>query len=139
MVIRERLPLLPAHPNRGFAVGLGLAITGHLALGAWIVSQTFHPFNLIQVQAPPPPIDAKTLTLESPKPAPPLPRPVSNRVHAPAGPVVHTSHLPATAAKATSVATTTMTMPFADLTGGGAPQLVAPPSLPHSVTNPDWL
>jgi periplasmic protein TonB len=140
MVSRERLPLALPHLNRGFAIALGLAIAGHLALGAWIVSQTFHPFNLTQVQAPTPPIDAQTLTLERPKPAPPPPRPVSNRVHAPARSVaVDTPRLPATAAKATTAAAATMTTPFADLAGTGAPQLLAPPSLPHAVTNPNWL
>jgi protein TonB len=140
MVIRERLPFAQTRLNRGFAIGLGLAITGHLALGAWIVSQTFHPFNLTQVQAPTPPIDVQTLTLERPQPAPPPPRPVTNRVHAPAGPVVvDTPRLPAPVAKATSAATTTMTTPFADLAGTGGPQSLATPSFPHAVTNPDWL
>src|SRR5258708_1162871 len=140
MVIRERLPLAPARLNRGFAMGLGVAIAGQLALGAWIVSQTFHPFKLTEVQARTPPIDVQTLTLERPKPAPPPPRPVTNRVRAPAGPVVvDTLRLPATAAKATSVAIATMTTPFADLGGAVRPQLLAPPSLPHAVTNPDWL
>ncbi len=133
-MIRERLP------KRGFAIGVGLAIAGHLALGAWIVSQTFHPFDLTQIQAPTPPIDAQTLTLERPRPAPPPPRPVSNRVHAPDGPVVvDTPRLPATAVKATTVATAAMTTPFAELAGTGATQLTAPPNLPHAVTNPDWL
>ena len=140
MVFQAYLPMSSARSNRGFAVGLGLAVAGHLALGAWIVSQTFHPFNLVTAEPPSPPIDIQTLTLEKPKPAPPIAHPQPNRVHAPPGRVtVETPRLPATATKLTTVTTTTTISPFGDLAGSGGPQLMTLPSLTHSLTNPDWL
>jgi protein TonB len=140
MMIRAYLPLSSARSNRGFAVGLGLAVAGHLALGVWIVSQTFHPFNLAAPEAPSPPIDIQTVTLEKPHPVPPTPHPLTNRLHAPPGPVaVDTPRLPANTAKLASVSAVTTTSPFADISGSGGLQLTSPQTIVHTLTNPDWL
>ena len=59
--------------SRGFVIGLGLAAAGHVALGAWIVSQTFHPIDLTQIATPTPPISVQTVTLEPPRATPATP------------------------------------------------------------------
>ena len=139
MVIRAYLPVSSARSNRGFAIGLSLAVAGHIALGAWIVSQTFHPFNLARPDTPSPPMDFQTLTLEPSHPAPPTSHTQSSRVHTPAGPVtVNTERLAVTTAKQTNVTSTTTISPFGDVSGTG-PQLLTIPSLSHALTNPDWL
>ena len=93
MVIRQSPQFLTDPPagraSRGLLVGLALAGAGHLALGAWIVSQTFHPLNLSQVGPEAPPMTVQTVTLEPAKPAPATPQHAAtqNQVHASSAPI----------------------------------------------------
>jgi protein TonB len=105
----------------------------------WIVSQTFHPLSLAQSEAPSPPIEVQTVTLQKLQPAQPVSRPPSNQVHAPATqPPIDAPILPTAVVKAPAATTTTVT-PFVDTTGIGTTTLAPPPTLPQTITDPDWL
>jgi protein TonB len=142
MVIRQaHSPFDP--PVRKYSPGLLLALVaagaGHVALIAWVVSQTFLPLDLTTAESPSPPMDVQTVTLEPPKPAPPTPqRAVSTQVHDPATtPPRAVETLPATPQR-TSLAGTTA-IPLLDTSGVSRTTLVLPPALPHTITNPEWL
>ena len=144
MVIRPSPHFLFDPPNtrysRGMFVGLGLAAAGHVALGVWIVSQTFQPFSLTQSEMPSPPMVFQTLTLEPPRPVDKVPpHTAPSPVHAPATPTPRMlPTLPAVGARTVAEATITVS-PF---TGGadlGPTQLSVPVSVSHALTNPAWL
>ena len=63
-------------------IALSLAAAGHIGLGAWLLSQIFLPASPAQTDLRSPPMDWRTITLESPKPAMPNASPLSNAVHA---------------------------------------------------------
>jgi len=119
------------------AVALGAAGVGHVALALWLLTQTFHPANLPQSEAPTPPMDFRTITLPKPQPATSSQPAQSNKVHTPTQPVVaRTETLPVvtTPDQPAVVVTTT---PFAD--GLRQATLSTLPSILHTLTNPDWL
>jgi protein TonB len=120
-------------------LALGGAAAGHIALIAWVVSQTFLPMNLTPTEQPSPPIDVQTITLEPPKPAPTdLPHAPASPVHTPATvPPTTVAHLPAVLQQTPLLATPVI--PRLDTSGAGTATLDLPPALPHTITNPEWL
>ena len=98
MVIRQPLlspwlaPALAAHPRGrkrwGPTIAVGASIGVHVAVGVYVVTATFHPFNLAQPPGESPPINVRTITLEPPKPKPVQQTVASapSNVHAPASP-----------------------------------------------------
>jgi len=147
MVIRQPLYGFPAATaprpvsrNRDRTIAIGLSVAVHLMIGVYIVTATFHPFNLGEAEPGSPPIDAQTIIFNPPKPlpAPTIKTPVPTNTHD-AGPVVHTvDTVPLQVAHETHADTVTMS-PF------GAPDVVEgvklglPPVGPVAITNPDWL
>jgi len=150
MVIRQPLPspwlasAPAAHPRGrkrwGPTIAVGASIGVHIVIGAYIVTTTFHPFNLAQTPESPP-INIRTITLEPPKPDPVRPNAASapSNVHAPASPtpvIVDTLPAPLSLTHPTDSIDTS---PFQIGTGIGPGDLQNPPSGPMAITDPEWL
>ena len=157
MVIRQPLHrfltphgLLPprdptAHPHGrkrlGRTIAIGASVGVHVAIGAYIVTATFHPFNLAQPQEASPTINMQTITLEKQRPAPtPQPTaPAPSNVHAPATPTpVDVQPLPANPAP-TQTFSPISTTPFLNGDGVGKIDLAPPRMDPVAITDPEWL
>ncbi len=135
---------LQSHPafrtqTKARAAGLALAAVGHGALILWLVSQTFRPPNLVDNTPPPSPMTIQTLDLTPPQPAPKSPVvPANNNVHAAPTPVDQTvKTLPVRVATIKATGPVSVN-PFVNPGVGGAP-ILAPPTLPHVLTNPQWI
>lgn len=125
-----------AHPQvRGVGPAVGLSVAAHLAVLAWLLSQTWRP-ALIPPEAAPPPMDFRTITLEKPQPQPTPLKPIApNPFHAPVAPPQPNSP------PVTIIHTVTATTgPTITLTPPDVPAVVAPPPTPPTViTDPAWL
>ena len=144
MVIRQPLAAPPfmrrAPPRRlpATTLAVGASITVHLAIGAYLINSTFHPFNL-PTPGEPPAMAVQDLTLP-PKPAPPA-HPLSAphlQPHTPAGPIpAKVDTLPVHPVELTRTDIVSNT----PLTFGDGLSTILPqaPTAPTSIANPDWL
>jgi protein TonB len=145
MVIRQTLGVagpfpIPVRRGRDRAASFGLiaSIAVHVAIVGYLLSATFHPFQLAQPADPP--AIASVLTLEPP-PARVPPKPIAPRVtiHAPRLPTPRTVdilpvHVPDHLVPETTV------IPVTPLDPGpiSAPSQ-PPPAKPATITNPAWV
>ena len=145
MVIRQPLaapPFMrrtPPRRLRATTLAVSSSIAVHLAIGAYLINSTFHPFNLpTQVEPPPMVIQDLTLPPKPVTPAQPL-TPPHIQPHAPAGPIPSkVDTLPArplSNVRATDIVSNTPGT-FGD---GLTTILPQPPTAPTPIANPDWL
>jgi protein TonB len=127
--------------TRGRSIAIAVSVGVHLLVGFYIVTATFHPFKLDSADTGSPPMDAETITLEPPKPAPAVPTQTHSQAptHQAAAPVPRSvDTLPSNIAKADAaepVATTSLS----PLTPGDDLTLGAPTIGPRTITDPEWL
>lgn len=146
MVIRQ--PLAASSPFmrrtaprrlRATTLAVGASLAVHLAIGAYLINSTFHPFNLPSPPDPPA-IDTRNLTLEPPKPLTPA-HPLSPprmQLHPAAGPTPPTvDTLPVRPVQLAHTDIVSGTPPtFGEGLTSTLPQM---PTAPTSIANPDWL
>ena len=143
MVIRQPFAAQPftrrTAPRRlrATTLAVGASIAVHLAIGAYLINSTFHPFNL-PAPGEPPAMAVQDLTLP-PKPAAPAHplTPPNIQLHTSTGPVpakVETLPVqPVELARTDLLSNTPVTF------GDGLTSTVPQPVAPSSIANPDWL
>jgi periplasmic protein TonB len=147
MVIRQPLaapsPFLRRAPPpqlRATTLAVGASLAVHVAIGAYLINATFHPFNL-PAPSEPPAIDTRTLTLEPPKPLRPQ-EPLSPpriQVHAPPDGAPRTVDTLPARPPVQFVQSDTVSGTPPTLGDGLASTLPQLPETPTTIANPDWL
>jgi protein TonB len=123
--------------SRTTAMAVGASVAIHIAIVGYLVSVTFHPFNLGE-PADAPPMKAWTVTLTPPRPiqpprTPPTPHLVVHATNGIAPQTIDT--VPLTPSTAKQVAELSDTPPTFD-NGPGVPNIAPTPT---TITNPEWL
>jgi protein TonB len=132
-------PAVRFRRDRAATLGVAASVAVHLAVGAALVTMTFHPFRTQDLPDPPPTV--VTFDPQPPQKAPPPPKPAPPRIaiHAPpTTPPVSVDHL------------VTPFIPHLDLpkvddqphvlgSGPVSPPTQLPPPQPAVITNPQWL
>ena len=147
MVVRHQLAAPPSfvgrkgppHRLRANTLAVGASIAVHLAIGAYLINSTFHPFSL------PAPADAPAMVLQNvnlltPKPLRPAPKPEPRKIqlHAPSDRRPTTADpLPVRPVQALHNDVVSQTPPA--LWAGLTPSLPQLPTLSTTIANPDWL
>jgi protein TonB len=133
------MPRTAPHRLRATTLAVGASIAVHVAIAAYLINSTFHPFNL-PPPGDPPAMVVQDLTLPPPKPATPT-KPLSPpriQLHAPPAPTPETvDTLPVRPLQLAREDVVSGQPPnFGDGLTSTVPQT---PTAPMAIANPDWL
>jgi protein TonB len=123
----------------GRVLALGAALAVHAVIGVYLITSTFQPFDLRGPAQPTPVIDAREVVLEQSHPLnPSMPnRPTAN--HAPAAPAPPVARpVPVRVAQTVAIEGTAVTT-FDPAGAGSGAGFINPPTIPTTITDPQWL